>query len=211
VSAVAPIRFAYADPPYPGKARKYYGDHPDYAGEVDHAELIARLEADFPDGWALSTGAAALQQVLALMPPPRPRGAAGGGVRFQFRVLAWCKPLAQPGSDRGPAPAALYGWEPVIIRGGRRAAPGPRPRDWLVTTPELFTYRPRPKGHVTGTKPPEFCHWLFACAGLRAGDQFVDLFTGSGAVAKEWDLFERQPSLFAPDPADVPAAEVLGV
>lgn len=39
----APARMAYADPPYPGKAG-YYRDHPDYGGEVDHAELVARLE-----------------------------------------------------------------------------------------------------------------------------------------------------------------------
>jgi hypothetical protein len=53
-----PMRFAYADPPYPGQAWRVYGRHEDYAGEVDHAELIARLERDYPDGWALSTPAA---------------------------------------------------------------------------------------------------------------------------------------------------------
>jgi hypothetical protein len=30
------VKIAYADPPYPGQAKKHYGDHPDYAGEVDH-------------------------------------------------------------------------------------------------------------------------------------------------------------------------------
>jgi hypothetical protein len=38
VAAGRPLRLAYADPPYPGKARLYQ-DHPDYGGEVDHAEL----------------------------------------------------------------------------------------------------------------------------------------------------------------------------
>lgn len=38
------MRFAYADPPYPGQARRHYGAHPDYGGEVDHAALIERLE-----------------------------------------------------------------------------------------------------------------------------------------------------------------------
>lgn len=46
-------RFAYADPPYPGQSAKHYGDHPDFAGEVDHDELIERLLGY--DGWALST------------------------------------------------------------------------------------------------------------------------------------------------------------
>lgn len=56
-------RFAYADPPYPGKA-DYYVERQ----EVDHAELVAELEAGFPDGWALSTSAAALYDVLPLCP-----------------------------------------------------------------------------------------------------------------------------------------------
>jgi len=47
------VRFAYADPPYPGQSKKHYGDHPDYAGEVDHPALIAQLVAEYPDGWAL--------------------------------------------------------------------------------------------------------------------------------------------------------------
>jgi hypothetical protein len=38
------VRLAYADPPYPGRAH-LYADHPDYAGEVDHRELISRLAA----------------------------------------------------------------------------------------------------------------------------------------------------------------------
>jgi len=61
-----PLRLAYADPPYPGKARLYRG-HPDYRGEVDHAALIGRLAGH--DGWALSTSAEALPAVLTLSPP----------------------------------------------------------------------------------------------------------------------------------------------
>lgn len=63
-----PLRLAYADPPYPGLARKYYSGHPDFAGEVDHAALIASLVDGF-DGWALSTSASALPAVLAVCPP----------------------------------------------------------------------------------------------------------------------------------------------
>ena len=61
------VRIAYADPPYPGCA-KLYEDHPDYAGEVDHAELIARLERDY-DGWVLHTASTTLGIVLPLVPP----------------------------------------------------------------------------------------------------------------------------------------------
>jgi len=37
------LSMAYADPPYPGQAKRHYGDHPDYAGEVDLGALIERL------------------------------------------------------------------------------------------------------------------------------------------------------------------------
>jgi hypothetical protein len=198
------VRFAYADPPYPGKSRRYYREHPDYAGEVDHAALIDRLETEFPDGWALSTSAAALQRILPMCPQPIPRGAVGGGTREQLRVLAWCKPLAQPGGRPGP----LYGWEPVILRGGRRAGARTWPRDWLVCSPEMYTLRPKPAGHVTGAKPPPFLEWVFRCLGAQSGDELVDLFPGSGAVAAAWGAFASQLAL--PDPVDVIPAQVLG-
>lgn len=38
-------RLAFADPPYPRLARRYYQTHTDYRGEVDHAELVSRLQA----------------------------------------------------------------------------------------------------------------------------------------------------------------------
>jgi hypothetical protein len=198
-----PMRFAYADPPYPGKARRYYRDHPDYAGEVDHAALIEQLEADYPDGWALSTSAAALQAILPLCPQPIPRGVAGGGVRPQIRVLAWCKPVSQPGGY----PSPTYGWEPVILRGGRRDPDLDWPRDWLVGSPDLYTLRAKPAGHVTGAKPAVFLRWLFACLGAHCGDELVDLFPGSGAVATAWEAFTAQLTL---PRTSAPPAEVLG-
>jgi hypothetical protein len=96
------MRLAYADPPYPGQARKHYKDHPDFAGEVDHEVLVSHL---LPfDGWALSTSNRALQDVLALCPP---------GVR----ILAWNKPIAPPMRDHG-----VFGWEPVIVHWARPPA-----------------------------------------------------------------------------------------
>ena len=71
-------RLAYADPPYPGCAH-LYKDHPDYGGEVDHAELIERIDRDY-DGWLLHTSATALPKVLPLCPP-------------EARVMAWVKPF----------------------------------------------------------------------------------------------------------------------
>lgn len=77
-AARTPKRFGYADPPYPGKAARYYKDHPDYAGEVDHRLLIESLVNEFPDGWALSTSAESLRDVLLLCPP-------------DVRVAAWVR------------------------------------------------------------------------------------------------------------------------
>ena len=32
------MRFAYADPPYPGLSARYYRNEPTFAGEVDHGD-----------------------------------------------------------------------------------------------------------------------------------------------------------------------------
>lgn len=114
----SPPRLAYADPPYPGRAARYYRTHQDYAGEVDHAALIADL-AEF-DGWAISTSADALQEVLALCSP---------GVR----IAAWHRGERPNKEARGP----LNAWEPVIFHGGRPDMTGyvspPAARERVVT------------------------------------------------------------------------------
>ena len=111
VAAGRPLRLAYADPPYPGKAR-LYRDHPDYGGEVDHAALLGQLAGY--DGWALSTSAEALPGVLALCPP---------GVR----VAAWHRG-ERPVRSRWP----LHAWEPVLYSGGRQLISEGRRVDSLV-------------------------------------------------------------------------------
>lgn len=127
------MRFAYADPPYPGQAKRLYGDHADYAGEVNHKELVWRLERDY-DAWALSTGSKMLPDVLALCPRP-------------IRVLAWVKPMAPPLGD-----GFMYGWEPVLLRGGRK--PVPPVRDWVSVSPDGDTFRARPEGDCDGGQAP---------------------------------------------------------
>jgi hypothetical protein len=172
-----PLRLAYADPPYPGKAW-LYRDHPDYAGEVDHAALIARLQAYH--GWALSTSAAALPAVLALCPP---------GVR----VAAWHRG-ERPTTSRWP----LSAWEPVIYAGGRPTDPSRR----LTRRVDSLVHRVSPMttlpGRVIGAKPAAFCRWLFDLLGAAPGDSFDDLFPGSGAVSRAWAAFTG-----APDPSYV--------
>lgn len=159
-------RFAYADPPYIGLAKSHYGKHPDYEGEVDHGELITRLETDY-DGWALSLSMKSLPVIAKLVPD-------------DVLTLSWVKPIAPPMGDH-----RHYSWEPVFLRPVRRPGPG-YVKTHLVFSPPQFTFRPRPPEHVIGEKPEAFCHWLFENAGLQPDDTVADLFPGSGAVTRAW-------------------------
>lgn len=156
------MRCAYADPPYPGGARRYPEGR-----EVDHPALIKQLCTDFPDGWALSTGSVNLHYVLPLCPST-------------VRVGAWVK--GWQAFRRGVNPT--YAWEAVIFLGGRRILARSRPtvRDWV------FANATTRRG-VVGAKPRAFCLWVFALLGLLPGDELVDLFPGSGAVMKAWEAY----------------------
>lgn len=161
-----PMRFCYADPPYPGQAKKHYGAIDPDAAEVDHAALVARLVEEFPGGWALSTSAAALRDVLAVCPS-------------NVRTLAWVKPFA----SFKPGVGLAYAWEPVILSGGRRRSrEQPTVRDWLAANILL-------KAGVSGAKPPAFWLWLFEVANLRPTDTFVDFYPGSGAGRLAWEAW----------------------
>jgi hypothetical protein len=159
------MKFAYADPPYLGQARKHYG--PD-AREVNHQLLIAHL-AEF-DGWALSCSTPSLRTILPMCPP-------------DARIGAWVKPFAiyKPGVNPG------YCWEPVIFR------PLPRKRTRAEPTVRDFVSANVTLGRgVPGAKPDDFCRWLFALAGMTPDDEFTDLFPGSGAVGRAWEAWRSQ-------------------
>lgn len=169
------MRFAYADPPYIGQAKKHYGKHKDYAGEVDHAELIERLCADY-DGWALSLSMKSLPTIARLCP-------------IDVVTLAWFKPIAPPLGDH-----RRYNWEPVIMRPVRRYGPGYVPMATIASPPQ-FTFREKPKEHVIGEKPEAFAHWVFAAAGLTKEDELADLFPGSGAITRAWVTYQAGPTV----------------
>lgn len=166
------MRIAYADPPYPGMSG-FYKDHPDYAGEVDHAELVERMEREY-DGWVLHTASTTLKEVLNVCPD-------------DARIGAWVKPFASFKKNVTVA----YAWEPVIFRGGRRRPiDQPTVRDWCA---EGITLR---RGLV-GAKPEAVCHWLFEVMGMQPDDELHDLFPGSGAVSRAWESWRDQPALTA--------------
>jgi hypothetical protein len=152
-------------------SKKHYGDHPDYAGEVDHAELIARMEADY-DAWVLHTGSAQLREVLALCPD-------------DVRILVWTKGWA----SFKPGVPIKYAWEPIIIRNERgRGRALPMVRDWMmcnVTTAATGAV-------IAGQKPRALCDWIFECLGLGPDDELDDLFPGSGAVSDAWTAWRSQ-------------------
>ena len=156
--------FAYADPPYPGTAKKYYRGESTYEGEVDHAALIDELELGGYAGWALSTSQKALRYVLSLCPPTA-------------RVCPWVKP--------GGVPPASYGlhnkWEPLIVVGGRQAKPGVA--DYLIAQPARFG------GELPGRKPLEFCLFVFRCLGMRRGDRLDDKYPGTRIVTRAWHAY----------------------
>lgn len=213
-----PRRLAYADPPYPGRAALYYSGHPDFAGEVDHALLVASLSAEY-DAWALSTSADALQDVLAVCPP---------GVR----VAAWHRG-ERPNSK---AQTPLNAWEPVIYAGAIRRLPAGATRRGEQlgdASCHAGTTRPvaaassdvsRPPGEavagdlhdasgpagatarvdslvhravprttdphrVIGAKSATFWRWVFDLLGATAEDTFTDVFPASGGGGKAWAAF----------------------
>ena len=155
------MKFAYADPPYIGQAKKHYN-----STEVDHVELIKRLMKEYPDGWALSCSSPSLHQILPMC-------------NSRCRIMAWVKPFCSFKPYVNPA----YAWEPVIVYGGRkRGRKKQTVRDFVICNITL-------KKGLSGAKPKEFCFWLFEILGMEKEDTLDDLFPGTGIVTralKEW-------------------------
>lgn len=160
------MKCAYADPPYLGCGALYDANHPgarEWDNPTTHRLLILRLVDEFPDGWALSLSSPSLATILPMCPA-------------DCRVSAWVKPFCVFKPNVGVA----YAWEPVIWRGGRRRTREQATvRDWVSAEITL-------KKGLTGAKPPAFSKWLIEMLNLKRGDEFVDLFPGTGAVTNAW-------------------------
>ena len=159
------MKAAYADPPYPGQARRHYSNQL-LCKEVNHRVLIGYLCSEF-DAWALSTSSVALQDVLAMCPA-------------NVRVGAWVKPFASFKPGVNPA----YAWEPVVLWQGQPLGRDvPTVRDWVSANITL-------RRGLAGAKPAAFCQWLFQFMGLQPKDELVDIFPGTGTVAAQWQLYQ---------------------
>ena len=163
------MRFAYADPPYLGCGRLYAAHHQgalQWDDPKTHRGLIARLCADYPDGWAMSLSSPSLRILLPMCPD-------------DCRVGPWVKPFAVFKPNVNPA----YAWEPVIFRGGRPfTRENATVRDWVSANITM-------KRGLTGAKPREFCRWVFSLLNARPGDTLDDVFPGTGAVGAAWEEY----------------------
>ncbi len=156
------MRFAYADPPYLGCARRYR-EHPDawrWDDAAEHAQLMKRMDAEY-DGWALSLSAKSLPVLLPLAPE---------GVR----VAAWVKPFAAYKKHVRIA----YTWEPLIFRPGR-----PNNDPLAPVTRDSFSAPMTTMRGTVGAKPEAFCRWVLDLLGWLEDDTIDDLFPGSGVMS----------------------------
>jgi hypothetical protein len=177
------MRLAYADPPYPGCAH-LYKSHPDFAGEVDHRELVERLQRDY-DGWVLHTSVGGYRML------ERERILPEEGIR----VCQWFKPFA---AFKRNVPVA-YAYEPVIIKAARKPVVvkgGEISRDWIdEAVREGITM----KRGLTGAKPDRVCRWAFQLMGALPDDDLTDLYPGTGAVSASWrawlESLQKEPPM----------------
>lgn len=164
------MKFAYADPPYLGCGAMYAKHHPEalvWDDPETHRKLIERLCDEYPDGWALSCHTPSLRVLLPMTPT-------------DTRIGSWQKSFAAFKPNVNPA----YAWEPVLFRGGRKYTRDDNTvRDWIV---EPITMR---RG-LPGAKPTMFCRWVIQLLNAQKGDEFHDLFPGTGAFISIWDEWQ---------------------
>lgn len=171
------LRFAIADPPYLGRARRWYGvegrgagagrhradEHPD-AGEWDdperHRTLVADLMSSGYDGWAI----AAAPMSLPIYYPVLPDGA---------RTLIWRRRNAQPSAHR-----IRWSWEAVLV-----LTPPTRRKHGTGFAIDDVLDAPIERRGFVGAKPPAWTRWVVDAMGVDLEvDQVDDVFAGSGAV-----------------------------
>jgi hypothetical protein len=175
------VKFAYVDQPYLRKCSAYGHDHPDGSRPFDgrcwddietHRLLIDWLCVEFPDGWAMSLSTPTLRDILPLCPA-------------KTRVMAWCKSWVSYKPGVNPA----YAWEPVPMVGGRKHGRHHSTVSDFFLAPSTFGR------NFEGAKPEALIWWVLACLNVQRDDEFVDLFTGSGAGGRAWERWRAQSPL----------------
>lgn len=174
-------RLAIADPPYLGRAVRWYGvggcgngkgdgqadNHPEahlWDNPEQHRELVRQLDRDY-DGWAVAMSVHSLSTYLDVVETDSRNG---------IRVCVWHKPAAVTSGSR-----ITNNWEPVLIR-----VPNDR-KGWaseLARTSDVLSCVP-PRRNFVGSKPAAWTKWVLDLMGYCEGDTVDDLFYGSGAVS----------------------------
>jgi len=173
------VKFAIADPPYLGRAHRWYGiggrakgrgkgradEHPD-AHLWDKPETHIQLALDLIDnydGFAIAATSHSLSTYLSVITTHSENG---------IRIMSWIKPASLPSGSR-----ITQSWEPVIIkvpkdRKGR--GKGKQMVDYLIC--------PAPRKGFAGSKPVQWTNWVLDAMGVQQGDTVEDLYAGSGIV-----------------------------
>lgn len=172
----APLRFAYADPPYHGCGKRLYGElHAEAAvwdDKQEHINLVNRLVSEYPDGWAMSCNPKDLRWLLPVCPE-------------DARVGAWVKSWHQIRPT-----TTQWAWEAVIWCGGRKDNKRePMVRDWLQANAT------RQQG-TPGAKPGAFCRWILDLLNAQKCDTIDDLFPGSGAISRAVEAWKTERTLW---------------
>lgn len=170
------MRIAIADPPYLGRAARWYGvggrgsgggqhradEHPaaaDWDDPATHAALVSRLCQDF-DAWAIAATPSSLPLYLSQAPAAR--------------VMIWHRRNAVPSGAR-----VRSCWEPVLISTPQRAYGSGLPVNDVLDCPN-------PVAGFAGSKPPQWTRWVLDALGYNPEtDTVEDLFNGSGGVLAE--------------------------
>jgi hypothetical protein len=185
------MRLAIADPPYYGRANRYYGSgsgggggnrkvyKPDYHPEAHiwdtkeaHYRLVEQLNESY-DSWVIAMSSHNLDIYLQHLE-------IGSGTNY--RVCAWIKPTSVPSGSR-----IRNGWEPVLLK----LADSRKSRSQGIRTVDYLIANPLRSGFL-GAKPFAWTHWVLDLMGYEIGDQVDDLFNGSGAVNKAIQQHERE-------------------
>ncbi len=175
------MKLAIADPPYLGRAVRWYGEggcgdgygknqadnHPEahlWDNPDTHKDLVKTLNENY-DAWAIAMSVHSLSTYLEVVDTESRNG---------IRVGVWHKPSSYPSGSR----IGNY-WEPVLFsipksRRGRDS--GNSVKDFLSCPPL--------RSNFVGAKPQEWTDWVLSILGYIEGDTVDDLFKGSGAVSE---------------------------
>ena len=158
------MKFAYADPPYLGKGKKYVELHDEaliWDDPMTHIKLLEQLMDEYPDGWAVSFDAVSLRLYLSNSHP-------------DSRLCVWTKTFHQIWWHQPVQWATEY----VLLYGGRKnQRVNPMVRDWHSGARAM-------KAGLYGAKPDHFNQWILDLLQYEPGDQLDDLFPGTHSMAK---------------------------